>query len=83
MEQAITLITSNPARNLKLRAKGIVAQGADADLCFLAEDLQLTDVIARGKFVMQDGTIVKKETYELRRSCLYFMLDSYVFVYLQ
>ena len=59
LEQAITLITSNPARNLKLRAKGIVAQGADADLCFLAEDLQLTDVIARGKFVMQDGTIVK------------------------
>ena len=51
--------------NLKLRAKGIVAQGADADLCFLAEDLQLTDVIARGKFVMQDGTIVKKGRYEL------------------
>ena len=65
MEQAITLITSNPARNLKLRAKGIVAQGADADLCLLAEDLQLTDVIARGKFVMQDGTIVKKGRYEL------------------
>lgn len=65
LEQAITLITSNPARNLKLRAKGIVAQGADADLCFLAEDLQLTDVIARGKFVMQDGTIVKKGRYEL------------------
>lgn len=65
LEQAITLITSNPARNLKLRAKGIVARGADADLCFLAEDLQLTDVIARGKFVMQDGTIVKKGRYEL------------------
>ena len=31
----------------------------------LAEDLQLTDVIARGKFVMQDGTIVKKGRYEL------------------
>ena len=65
LEQAITLITSNPARNLKLRAKGINGTRSRCRLVFLAEDLQLTDVIARGKFVMQDGTIVKKGRYEL------------------
>ncbi|MDE5761551.1 MAG: beta-aspartyl-peptidase [Bacteroides sp.] len=64
LEQAVTLITSNPARNLKLRSKGFVAEGADADLCFLTEDLRLTDVVARGQFVMRDGEIVKKGRYE-------------------
>jgi len=64
LEQAITLITSNPARNLKLRTKGVVAEGADADLCLLTDDLQLTDVIARGRVVMQDGEIIKKGRYE-------------------
>lgn len=64
LEQAVTLITSNPARNLKLRGKGFVAEGADADLCFLTEDLRLTDVVARGQFVMRDGEIVKKGRYE-------------------
>ena len=66
LEQAITLITSNPARNLKLRAKGIVAQGADADLCFFWRkicSLQMSLPVV--KFVMQDGTIVKKGRYEL------------------
>lgn len=65
LEQAITLITSNPARNLKLRAKVLWHKEQMQTCVFFAEDLQLTDVIARGKFVMQDGTIVKKGRYEL------------------
>ena len=50
-------------------------------MCFLAEDLQLTDVIARGKFVMQDGTIVKKEgtNYEEADYILYW-IPLYLFI---
>ena len=64
LEQALMLITTNPARNLKLRHKGVVSAGADADLCFLSPDLELTDVIARGRQVMRDKRIIKKGRYE-------------------
>ena len=64
LEQALTLITSNPARNLKLRTKGRIAAGFDADLCFLDSELQLTHVIARGKLVLKDKEVIKKRRYE-------------------
>ena len=64
LEQALTLITSNPARNLKLRTKGKIAAGFDADLCFLDSELQLTHVIARGKLVLKDKEVIKKGRYE-------------------
>ena len=60
----LTLITSNPARNLKLRTKGRIAAGFDADLCFLDSELQLTHVIARGKLVLKDKEVIKKGRYE-------------------
>ena len=65
LEQAVKLITANPARNLKLLHKGIIEVGADADFCFLSKDLELTDVIARGKQVMKEGQILQKGRYEL------------------
>ena len=64
LEQALTLITSNPARNLKLRTKGRIATGFDADLCFLDSELQLTHVIARGKLALKDKEVIKKGRYE-------------------
>ena len=64
LEQALPLITSNPARNLKLRTKGRIAAGFDADLCFLDSELQLTHVIARGKLVLKDKEVIKKGRYE-------------------
>lgn len=66
LEKALTLITTNPARNLKLRTKGQLAAGYDADLCFLDNELRLTDVIARGKVVMQAAEVVGKGRYEDR-----------------
>lgn len=65
LEQAITLITSNPARNLKLPHKGVLAEGADADLCFMDHTLRLTDVFAQGEQMMKEGTVIKKGRYEL------------------
>ena len=60
IEDAIKLITSNPAKNLGLKNKGQVKINSDADLCFLNSDLELNTVIANGKFMMQEGALVVK-----------------------
>lgn len=64
LEQALCLLTSNPARNMKLPGKGRVEVGYDADFCLMDEALNLTDVFARGVVVMQDYEVVKKGRYE-------------------
>ncbi|MBO6238500.1 MAG: amidohydrolase family protein, partial [Bacteroidales bacterium] len=46
---ALTLLTSNPARNLSLPQKGRIAVGADADLVVLNDDLSIGAVYAMGK----------------------------------
>lgn len=62
--QAFSLITANPARNLKLTGKGRVAEGLDADLCLFTDDWQLTDVWARGSRFMRGGEIIRKGNFE-------------------
>ena len=64
LEEALKLITSNPAKNLGLKNKGEVKVNSDADLCFLNSDLKLNTVIANGKFMMQDGDLVVKGSFE-------------------
>lgn len=64
IEQAVKLITSNPAKNLALKQKGKIGVGFDADFCFLDADLTLTDVIARGKVMMADKEIIVKGNFE-------------------
>ena len=64
LEDALKLITSNPAKNLGLKNKGVVKVNSDADLCFLNSDLKLNTVIANGKFMMQDGELVVKGSFE-------------------
>ena len=64
IEDALKLITSNPAKNLGLKNKGQVKINSDADLCFLNSDLELHTVIANGKFVMQEGALVVKGSFE-------------------
>ena len=64
LDDALKLITSNPAKNLGLKNKGEVKVNSDADLCFLNSDLKLNTVIANGKFMMQDGELVVKGSFE-------------------
>ena len=64
IEDALKLITSNPAKNLGLKNKGQVKVNSDADLCFLSSDLELNTVIANGKFMMQEGALVVKGSFE-------------------
>ena len=51
LEIAISTITSNPADILRLKGKGKVEEGYDADLCILDQELQLVEVIAKGNTV--------------------------------
>ena len=48
LEIAISTITSNPAEILRLKGKGKIEEGYDADLCILDQELQLVEVIAKG-----------------------------------
>ncbi|WP_226534447.1 beta-aspartyl-peptidase [Fictibacillus halophilus] len=65
LETALQTITSNPARVLKLKEKGILAEGLHADLVLLnKENLNIDSVIALGQVMVQDGRAVIKGTFE-------------------
>jgi len=64
MEDAIKLITQNPATNLGLRNKGCIKVGADADFCCLDNEFTLTDVFAKGKQMMADKQVVVNGYFE-------------------
>ena len=51
LEIALSTITSNPADILNLKGKGKIEEGNDADLCILDQNLQVMEVIAKGKTV--------------------------------
>ena len=64
IEDAIKLITLNPANNLGLKNKGIIEINADADLCCLDKDFILTDVFAKGKLMMENKEVIVKGNFE-------------------
>ena len=64
LQDALKLITINPANNLGLKNKGRIQTGADADLCFFDEDLKLSDVMAKGVMMMEDYTVNIKGNFE-------------------
>lgn len=65
LEAALSLITSNPARILKLAGKGRLVEGADADLVLLdPASLAVSGVIARGRWMMRDGELLARGTFE-------------------
>lgn len=64
ISEAFKIITTNPARNLGLKNKGAIKVGMDADLCCLSENLELTDVFAMGKPMMQSGKVIAKDSFE-------------------
>ncbi|HJW43469.1 MAG TPA: beta-aspartyl-peptidase [Geothrix sp.] len=65
LETALRVITSNPARILKLRAKGRLAPGMDADLVLLdPKDLEIRTVIAKGRMLMKAGRLLAKGMFQ-------------------
>lgn len=63
LEEALTIITTNPAKNLGLTNKGTIALDMDADFCCLNDQLELTDVFAKGKRLMENGQVTIVENF--------------------
>lgn len=57
LEEALKLITCNPAVRLGLDKKGKIAEGMDADILLLRKDLSIHSVIARGKCIYKNKDI--------------------------
>lgn len=64
METVLPMFTSNVAKLLRLRTKGKIASGHDADLLVLNEQYEITDVMARGKWHKRNGKSVIAGTFE-------------------
>jgi len=66
VSDALKCITSNVARVLKMERKGVVMEGADADLVLLDPgSLELELVMARGEVVVQNGKILKMQKLDV------------------
>ena len=63
LERALKLFTETPARVLEL-PKGRIAQGLDADLLVLDDQLKLDGVIAKGSMAIWDGRQIIKGSFE-------------------
>lgn len=64
LEVALKTVTSNVSRILKLRNKGNIRVGADADIVLIERDFTITEVISRGRVMLSDKKLLVKGTYE-------------------
>lgn len=64
LEIALKPLTSNPASILKLKNKGRIEVGRDADILLLDSKLEIKHMIAMGKFMSKDYKALKKGAYE-------------------
>jgi len=65
LSKALLPFTANPARILKLRGKGELRPGHDADLVLVDRDsLELHTVIAKGRILMLNGELRARGTFE-------------------
>ncbi|MDA3866024.1 MAG: beta-aspartyl-peptidase [Salinivirgaceae bacterium] len=64
LETALKMLTENPANVLKLKSKGHITVGADADLLLLNKDMQIVHALANGKLIIEDSSLLIKGAYE-------------------
>ncbi len=65
LEQALAVITRNPAEIYKLKGKGRLQESLDADLVLVDRDsFGIRTVIARGRVMMHDGDPTARGTFE-------------------
>lgn len=64
IEDAIKILTINPAKALGLENKGSIEENKDADIIILDDDFNIDTVIALGKIVYQDKEVKVKGKYE-------------------
>lgn len=64
-EKAVKVITTNPAELLKLKSKGKLQKGYDADIVILDKDgMEISTVIAKGQVMMLEREVKVKGTFE-------------------
>ena len=65
MEDAVRTVSTTTADHCKLRGKGHIKEGFDADILLLDKDsLEIKYVFARGRMMMEDKKILAKGTFE-------------------
>ena len=65
VEIALMSITSNPANIYKLRGKGSIGEGYDADLVLVDSDtFDIDTVLAKGRFMMKNKSLLVKGIFE-------------------
>jgi beta-aspartyl-dipeptidase (metallo-type) len=64
LDQALPAFTSNPAGLLRLKGKGSIAVGADADLVQLDATGNAQTVIILGQVHVRDGVAIRRGTFE-------------------
>ncbi len=65
---ALATVTANPATLFRLRGKGRVAVGADADLLILGDGLTVDGLLAGGRWLVRDGAPVVRGLFSGRSS---------------
>jgi beta-aspartyl-dipeptidase (metallo-type) len=65
LEDAVRVVSTNVADHLKLRSKGRVAPGKDADLVVLEKgSLRVVYVVARGRVFVEGGRLIRRGAFE-------------------
>lgn len=64
LETAIRTLTSSVAGILKLRGKGYIQPGYDADCILLDKDFKIRELISNGVLMVENYRIIKKSAFE-------------------
>lgn len=65
LEEAVKVITLNPAQTFNLKGKGEIKEGFDADFVLLdKESLAIDGVIAKGQTMVRNKEVIVKGTFE-------------------
>ncbi len=65
LENILPMFTKNVAEALEIfPQKGCIREGSDGDMVILDDDKKIDSVIAKGKFLMKDGELIAKGTFE-------------------
>lgn len=64
LDKALKIVTSNVANILKLKGKGRIITGFDADLVLIDSDYRISHLIANGNIFILNHNMIQKGTYE-------------------
>jgi len=64
LEKALKVVTSNVADILKLKAKGRVEVGKDADVVLFDENFDIVHMVAMGSMMVENKKALRKGSYE-------------------